>query len=190
MVLRCNLTSQPPLEPLPLPIPPISRELKFFGSSDPDQAKTRDKSNCSPKFSKCESLKNFPQILITTPESLHLLITNPSYPQIFKHLKGIVVDEWHEMVGSKRGVQMQLALALLSTLVPKLQVWGISATIGNLDEAADVLLGTYTATDKRKWIGSTIEKKIDVEVEDVITELIGIEVEPVIEKPISFDERL
>ena len=109
-----------------------------------------------------QQLKNFPQILITTPESLHLLITNPSYPQIFKHLKGIVVDEWHEMVGSKRGVQMQLALALLSTLVPKLQVWGISATIGNLDEAADVLLGTYTAPDKRKWIGSTIEKKIDV----------------------------
>ncbi|MFN6018870.1 MAG: DEAD/DEAH box helicase, partial [Bacteroidota bacterium] len=109
-----------------------------------------------------QQLKNFPQILITTPESLHLLITNPSYPQIFKHLKGIVVDEWHEMIGSKRGVQMQLALALLSSLVPKSQVWGISATIGNIDEAADVLLGTYTGAEKRKWIKSDIEKKIDV----------------------------
>ncbi|MDP4853342.1 MAG: DNA ligase-associated DEXH box helicase, partial [Saprospiraceae bacterium] len=77
-------------------------------------------------------------------------------------MKGIVVDEWHEMVGSKRGVQMQLALALLSSLVPKLQVWGISATIGNIDEAADVLLGTYTESEKRKWIKSDIEKKIDV----------------------------
>lgn len=106
-----------------------------------------------------QQLKSFPQILITTPESLHLLITNPSYPQIFKHLKGIIVDEWHEMVGSKRGVQMQLALALLTSLVPKLQVWGISATIGNIEEAADVLLGTYTVPEKRKWIKSDIEKK-------------------------------
>lgn len=109
-----------------------------------------------------QQLKNFPQILITTPESLHLLITNPSYPQIFKQLKGVVIDEWHELVGSKRGVQMQLALTLFSTLAPKLQIWGISATIGNLDEAADVLLGTYTIPDKRRLIRSTIEKKIDV----------------------------
>jgi ATP-dependent Lhr-like helicase len=109
-----------------------------------------------------QQLKNIPQLLITTPESLHLLLTNPSYPEIFKNLKGVVVDEWHEMVGSKRGVQMQLALSLLTKIVPKLSIWGISATIGNLDEAADVLLGEYILPDSRKLIKANIEKRIIV----------------------------
>jgi len=109
-----------------------------------------------------QQLKNIPQLLITTPESLHLLLTNPSYPEIFKNLKGVVVDEWHEMVGSKRGVQMQLALSLLTNIVPKLSIWGISATIGNLDEAADVLLGEYILPDSRKLIKANIEKRIIV----------------------------
>jgi ATP-dependent Lhr-like helicase len=109
-----------------------------------------------------QQLKNIPQLLITTPESLHLLLTNPSYPEIFKNLKDVVVDEWHEMVGSKRGVQMQLALSLLTNIVPKLSIWGISATIGNLDEAADVLLGEYILPDSRKLIKANIEKRIIV----------------------------
>src|SRR5262249_38690252 len=51
----------------------------------------------------------------------------------------VVVDEWHELVGSKRGVQTQLALARLARFNPKLVVWGLSATLGNLGEAMDVL---------------------------------------------------
>jgi ATP-dependent Lhr-like helicase len=107
-------------------------------------------------------LKNMPQMLITTPESLQLLLSNPSYPQIFKHLKGIVVDEWHEMIGSKRGVQMQLALSLMKALLPALSIWGISATIGNLDEASEVLFGDYVLPAERKRINANIEKKIIV----------------------------
>ncbi len=107
-------------------------------------------------------LKNMPQMLITTPESLQLLISNSSYPQIFKNLKGIVVDEWHEMVGSKRGVQMQLALSLMKSLTPALRIWGISATIGNLEEATDVLFGDYVISGKIKQIKANIEKKIIV----------------------------
>jgi len=109
-----------------------------------------------------QQLKNIPQLLITTPESLQLLITNAAYPQIFAHLKGVIVDEWHELVGSKRGVQMQLALSLLLRPGSKVSVWGISATIGNLEEAADVLLGEYILPDNRKLIKANIEKKIIV----------------------------
>lgn len=109
-----------------------------------------------------QQLKNIPQLLITTPESLQLLITNTAYPQIFAHLKGVIVDEWHELVGSKRGVQMQLALSLLLRPGSKVSVWGISATIGNLEEAADVLLGEYILPDNRKLIKANIEKKIIV----------------------------
>lgn len=85
--------------------------------------------------------RQMPDLLITTPESLMLLLASKGYDKIFKSLTAIVVDEWHELLGSKRGVQMELALSRLKTVSPKLRIWGISATIGNLDEAMDVLLG-------------------------------------------------
>ena len=75
------------------------------------------------------------QVLITTPESLHLLIASPSASDFFKHLECVVCDEWHELIGSKRGVQVELALAYLRRLRPSLKTWAISATIGNLEEA-------------------------------------------------------
>ena len=82
-----------------------------------------------------------PQALITTPESVHLLLASKGYCDFFGGLEFVVVDEWHELVGSKRGVLVELALSRLRTICPKLQVWGISATIGNLNEAMDILLG-------------------------------------------------
>jgi len=104
--------------------------------------------------------KNPPEILITTPESLHLLLATKGYPKIFKNLKTVVVDEWHELIGSKRGVQMELALSRLKGLLPKLKVWGISATIGNMQEAIEVLLGD---TASPAIIRANIPKKIVVE---------------------------
>lgn len=85
--------------------------------------------------------RQMPDLLITTPESLMLLLASKGYDKTFKTLTAIVVDEWHELLGSKRGVQMELALSRLKTVSPKLRIWGISATIGNLEEAQDVLLG-------------------------------------------------
>jgi len=85
--------------------------------------------------------RSMPQLLITTPESLHLILASKNYPKLLENLQCVVVDEWHELMGSKRGVQMELALAWLRYLNPKLRTWGISATIGNLQEAMDVLLG-------------------------------------------------
>ncbi len=86
--------------------------------------------------------RQMPDLLITTPESLMLLLTSKDYDKTFKTLTAVVVDEWHELLGSKRGVQMELALSRLKTVSPKMRIWGISATIGNLEEAMDVLLGT------------------------------------------------
>ena len=82
-----------------------------------------------------------PEALITTPESVHLLLASKGYQAFFSDLEFVVVDEWHELVGSKRGVLVELALSRLRSICPKLQVWGISATIGNLGEAMDILLG-------------------------------------------------
>jgi len=82
------------------------------------------------------------QAMVTTPESLTLMLTRSGQAATFGGLRAVVVDEWHELMGSKRGVQVQLALARLKRLAPNLRIWGLSATLGNLDEARDVLLGT------------------------------------------------
>lgn len=82
-----------------------------------------------------------PDLLITTPESLQLLLSSKGYAKLFKNCSAIVVDEWHELLGTKRGVQMELGLSRLKSVCKNLRIWGISATIGNLEQAREVLLG-------------------------------------------------
>ena len=103
-----------------------------------------------------------PELLITTPESLHLLLAQKGYEEFFGDLKTVIADEWHELMGSKRGVQVELALSRLKTIVPGLKVWGISATIGNMDEAIAALLGDYYQQKKFTVIKADIEKKVEV----------------------------
>ena len=86
--------------------------------------------------------KKLPGALVTTPESLSLLLSHAAARDQFKHLDMVVIDEWHELMGSKRGVQVQLALARLRRWNPGLVVWGLSATMGNLDQAREVLVGS------------------------------------------------
>ena len=82
-----------------------------------------------------------PFALITTPESLSLLLSYADADRTFQHLHTVVVDEWHELMGSKRGVQLELCLARLKALRRCLRIWGLSATLGNLDVAMRALLG-------------------------------------------------
>ncbi|MBL7874274.1 MAG: ligase-associated DNA damage response DEXH box helicase [Cyclobacteriaceae bacterium] len=103
-----------------------------------------------------------PDFLITTPESLHLLISQKDYVSYFSDLQTIVVDEWHDLLGSKRGVLMELALSRLKSLSPKLKVWGISATIGNMEQSLQILLGNSLNARNARIIKSHIEKKIEV----------------------------
>lgn len=130
--------------------------------------------------------RQMPEVLIITPESLHLLLAQKNYPDVFKSLKIIAVDEWHELIGSKRGVQVELAL---SRIVPvcnrqlaitskehsglpianrQLSIWGISATIGNLEQAKDVLMAPISLLNEKRSINTVIvsanmQKKIEVE---------------------------
>ena len=83
--------------------------------------------------------RRLPTALITTPESLSLLLTRPDAREMFASLKLVVVDEWHELIGNKRGVQLQLALVRLRHWQPQLMTWGLSATLGNLEHAMHVL---------------------------------------------------
>jgi ATP-dependent helicase Lhr and Lhr-like helicase len=104
--------------------------------------------------------KEIPQCLVTTPESLHLLLAQKKHDDPFKNLDAVVVDEWHELLGSKRGVQTELAISRLKHINPKLKVWGISATIGNLQQAMEVLVPN---PDKRVLIKSNLKKEIQIE---------------------------
>lgn len=101
--------------------------------------------------------KKPPNLLITTPESSHLILAQKNHQQWMRGCHTVVVDEWHELLGSKRGVQMELALNRFKSYIPHLQVWGISATIGNLEQACRVLAG-----EDGVLIRANIEKRIDV----------------------------
>jgi ATP-dependent Lhr-like helicase len=147
--------------------------------------------------------RNMPEVLIITPESLMLLLAQKNYPNFFKNLRIIAVDEWHELLGSKRGVQVELAISRLMNVnrqssianeeeeKPKVKgknskkedsklttyhsslitsLWGISATIGNLDEAKEVLLSSLSSpllrirgeVNKGVIVKARIDKRIEV----------------------------
>lgn len=104
-----------------------------------------------------------PDLLITTPESLQLMLAAKGYDAIFKDCTSIIVDEWHELLGTKRGVQIELALSRLKAITPKIRIWGISATIGNLNQAMEVLFGPDSeASQNSVLIKAHIDKKIKV----------------------------
>jgi ATP-dependent helicase Lhr and Lhr-like helicase len=86
--------------------------------------------------------RRLPSILVTTPESLTLQLARDDVGDRFRGLRATVVDEWHELLGSKRGVQTELALARLRKLRRRLRIWGLSATLGDLKAARDALLGS------------------------------------------------
>jgi ATP-dependent Lhr-like helicase len=106
--------------------------------------------------------RRLPEILITTPESLHVLLAKKGAQGRFGGLEMLVVDEWHDLLGTKRGVQMELAAAVLKGYAPNLRIWGISATIGNLNEALTVLMGQDRA-DAAQIVRADIQKRITLE---------------------------
>lgn len=138
--------------------------------------------------------RQIPEVLIITPESLHLLLAQKDYPDFFRNLKILAIDEWHELLGSKRGVQVELALSrivaikapgskqtnnadsdfplssspsALSLPPSVLSIWGISATIGNLEQAQEVLLSPLSQIGLKKkdfkTVTAVIDKPIQIE---------------------------
>jgi ATP-dependent Lhr-like helicase len=127
--------------------------------------------------------RKLPEVLLTTPESLHLMLAQKEYPKVFSGLQVLVCDEWHELLGTKRGVQVELGLSKLKALGAKtgepdikaalnssllapfasLRVWGISATIGNLEQAAEVLLGNDFPPEQIRMVRAHISKKLVIE---------------------------
>ncbi|MDZ4101650.1 MAG: ligase-associated DNA damage response DEXH box helicase [Hydrogenophaga sp.] len=113
----------------------------------------------TPSAERARQDRRWPTVLVTTPESLSLLLARTHAPEELAGVRAVVVDEWHELIGSKRGVQVQLALARLRRWQPGLQVWGMSATLGNLDEAQRVLCGP----DNAQLVRGRVDKALAID---------------------------
>jgi ATP-dependent Lhr-like helicase len=136
-------------EPLELLAPELQVEARTGDSSAALRARLR---------------KKLPFALVTTPESLSLMLTHPETREQLAGLRTVIVDEWHELLGTKRGVQTELCLARLRAWLPELRIWGLSATLGNLDQARDVLLGDRS----RDALTVSADLKKDLRIETLI----------------------
>ncbi|HIK16583.1 MAG TPA: ligase-associated DNA damage response DEXH box helicase [Leptolyngbyaceae cyanobacterium M33_DOE_097] len=130
----------------------IKRPITEMGWKLQVESRTGDTSSAK----KARQLKNMPEILITTPESLALMLSYPGAKERFQSLQCVILDEWHELLNSKRGTQTELCLSHLRHLQPNLRTWAVSATLGNIDEAAQAAVGL---TAQPAIIQSNLERK-------------------------------
>lgn len=128
---------------------------------------------------KARQRKRLPSALVTTPESLSVLLSYADARQKFRGLQTVIVDEWHELMSTKRGTQTELGLARLRQWATdegrSLSVWGLSATLGNLDEAMATLMGSGAKNPEGNSAGRMIHGPDHKEVE--ITTLLPDDVE-------------
>jgi ATP-dependent Lhr-like helicase len=115
----------------------LAEAVEALGVPWPVEVRTGD----TGQTTRARQRKTPPAALVTTPESLSVMLSYADGGRLFRQLECVVVDEWHELLGSKRGVQLELGLARLRRLAPGLRTWGLSATLGNLDEAMAALMG-------------------------------------------------
>lgn len=116
----------------------------------------------TPSAERARQDRRMPTVLVTTPESLTLMLTREGAREDLGGVEFVVVDEWHELIGSKRGVQAQLALARLRRFHPGLVAWGLSATLGNLEMAMEVLCGSGAAPAP-KLVQGRIDKTLVID---------------------------
>jgi ATP-dependent Lhr-like helicase len=133
----------------------LAAPLADLGSAWSVNLRTGD----TPSAERARQDRRLPTALVTTPESLTLLLTREKALPELAGVHTVIVDEWHELIGNKRGVQVQLALARLKRWNPRLIVWGLSATLGNLDEAMHTLVGDAPA----RLVQGRVEKRLMID---------------------------
>jgi ATP-dependent Lhr-like helicase len=95
------------------------------------------------RAAKQKMIKKPPHILITTPESLGIILTQEKFKTFLKQLRWVIIDEVHELIGNERGTHLTVSLERLQALSShNLVRIGLSATIGNLRDAANFISGT------------------------------------------------
>jgi len=136
-----------PLRGLPPPARTLTVGIRTGDTSAADRRRLRER---------------WPTALVTTPETLSILLSLETAHEIFSSLDTVIVDEWHELLSTKRGVQTELALARLRSLRPELVTWGLSATLANLDQAAAALIGPTPARAAR-LVSAALPRALEIE---------------------------
>ena len=134
----------------------IDRALKGLGLPWTVGLRTGDTTSAE----RARQARKLPSVLVTTPESLSLILSNGDAREKLSSLRLVVVDEWHELLGNKRGVMTELALARLRRWNPQLRTWGLSATLGNIDEALERLV---PGVSRRRVVKGASDKKVSMD---------------------------
>ena len=187
---RCRVLYVSPLKALAVdvqrnlraPLAGISQAARRLGDADPDITvgmRTGD----TPADERRSFARTPPDVLVTTPESLFLLLTSAARESL-RGVETVIVDEVHAVAGTKRGAHLAVSLERLDALLPKpAQRIGLSATVRPIDEISAFLAGGRPVRVVAPKIGKTIEMKVVVPVEDM-TELDG---PPPLEGPVTPD---
>lgn len=129
------------------------------------------RSGDTPSSRKARQLRRLPTVLVTTPESLSVLLSRREGARQLRGIRGVVVDEWHELLGTKRGAQTELGLARLRRWNPEMQCWGLSATLANVEQALEVLCGR--SSRPRRVVRARIPATPVPEVDTVVPPTMG-----------------
>ncbi len=144
---------------------PLAGIRKDAGGSLP-QIRVAVRTGDTPQSERARMIRRPPHILITTPESLYLLLGSPRMSEALRSIRTVIVDEVHALCDNKRGVHLSVSLERLEARVDGvLQRVGCSATLNPLEDIAGFLVG-YDETGRRPCtiVNAGMRKNLDVQV--------------------------
>ena len=158
---RCGVIYVSPLKALGNDIREnLKRPLEGLGLAG--TVRTAVRTGDTTQAERARMLRHPPHILITTPESLHLMLTSESSRRMLSHARSVIIDEVHSVMGSKRGAHLMLSLERLDALCGRrLQRIALSATVQPLDVAAMFVSGGRGA----RVIAPNVKKALEIRVE-------------------------
>lgn len=142
------------------PLRALSRDLELAMKAPGLDLTIESRTSDTSTYLRARQKTKPPHVLLTTPESFNVMLSAPDARERFAALKGVILDEWHELAGNKRGVQVQLAIARLREWLPGLKVWAVSATVGDLEGLATAAVGEGRP---HRIIGSDLRKKVELD---------------------------
>ena len=147
------------------PLTDLRRRFEDLDLHWPD-IRTAVRSGDTPQNERQRMLRNRPEILITTPESLALLLTSVRSAQMLATVQTVILDEIHAVLDSRRGAHLMVSLERLVEVAGEVQRIALSATINPLDDVARYVGGTGLDGRPRQVgiVRTAIEKKIDLRI--------------------------
>src|SRR6185312_7664127 len=155
------------------PLTELRERFTAAGESFPE-IRVAVRTGDTPASARARMIRKSPHVLITTPESLHIMLTTERGRGMFSGVRAVIVDEIHAIAGTKRGAHLALTLERLERLTQRPpQRIGLSATQRPLDEIARFLVGMLSAAEPRpcRIVDCGLVKTLDLAVESPVEDL-------------------